>query len=233
MNRLTNPAASEHAAINRGVQRPVSSARIIVFGASGSTGRCLVDQALGGGDQVTAFVRNAERAAFDDHERLRVIEGDIHDEPQVRAAIAGHDEVYFTLGAKLFARGVRESATRNIITAMEAVGVSRLISMSSYGVGDTEELLPAFTKYIVVPFMLRRTFDDHFAQETLIEASSLDWTIVRPPYLTNDERTEDYSHGLPIGDVRRFKIPRGDVGHFMLRVGREGLYRRQKPGVSC
>lgn len=110
--------------------------KIIVFGASGPTGRQVVEQALEQGHAVTAFVRNAGRMALE-HSALRVVEGDALDAEAVAAAIAGHDAVISALGAPANKTGViRSQGTLNIVRGMEAAGVRRFVSLASLGYGE-------------------------------------------------------------------------------------------------
>jgi putative NADH-flavin reductase len=116
---------------------------------------------------------------------------------------------------------------------MERMGIQRLICQSSLGVGDSRANLPFFTKYTIVSVFLRHAFADHERQEAIVKQSSLDWTIVRPPHLTDGPRTGVYRHGFPTTDTRiKGKISRADVADFMLNQLTEDTYLHQTPGVS-
>jgi putative NADH-flavin reductase len=100
-------------------------------------------------------------------------------------------------------------------------------------VGDSRSELPFFTRYIIVAIFLRHAFADHERQEPLVKQSSLDWTIVRPPYLTDGQRTGSYQHGLTTMDKRiKSKISRADVADFMLKQVTDDTYLHQTPWVS-
>jgi putative NADH-flavin reductase len=116
---------------------------------------------------------------------------------------------------------------------MESTGVRRLICLSSLGVGDSRSNLPFFTKYVIVSIFLRHAFADHERQEAIVRQSSLDWTIVRPPHLTDGSRTGSYRHGFAASDRQiAGQISRADVADFMLKQLTETLYLHQTPGVS-
>ncbi len=107
---------------------------LLAFGATGSVGRQVVAQALEQGHAVTAFVRDPAKLDIADPQ-LQVFEGDVLDPSAVEAAMHGHDAVLCALGAGR--KGVvRSEGTRNIISAMEKSGVTRLICQSTLGVGD-------------------------------------------------------------------------------------------------
>ena len=77
----------------------------------------------------------------------------------------------------------------HIIDAMKAAQVSRLIWISSHGVGDSRGRSGFLFERIFVPLRLRAEFADKERQEALVTASDLDWTIVRPARLTNGPLT--------------------------------------------
>ena len=207
--------------------------KLIIFGSTGGTGRELLKQALDQGHNVVAYARNPAKIDDIKHAGLQVVRGDILDPAVVESATAGQEAVLSTIGAGAERTTLREDGTRNIVEAMERTGVQRLISQSSLGVGDSRANLSFFTKYIIVSVFLRHAFADHERQEAVIKQSSLDWTIVRPPHLTNNPRTGAYRHGFPTTDRRiTGKISRADVADFMLSQLADDTYLHQTPGVS-
>jgi putative NADH-flavin reductase len=113
--------------------------RILIFGATGGTGRELVAQALQGGHDVTAFVRTPGKVTVVDS-RLRVVQGDIQLAESIDAAIPGHDAVVSALGAHSLGRTTLLSeAAREIVATMQGHGVRRIIWESSLGIGETRD----------------------------------------------------------------------------------------------
>jgi putative NADH-flavin reductase len=204
--------------------------KIIIFGATGGTGRELVTQALDRGHEVTAFVRDPDRLGVPGPE---VVRGDVLDQFAVERALAGQEAVLVAIGAGAGRTTLREEGTRNIVAGMRATGVKRLICLSSLGVGDSRANLSFFTRYIVVGVFLRHAFADHERQEAVVRETSLDWTIVRPPHLKDGPRTGEYLHGFPPVKTRiEGRISRADVADFMLDQLEDDTYLRQTPGVS-
>ena len=167
--------------------------KIVVFGATGGTGRLIVEQALA----------------------------------------LGQDAVLCALGMPLMNKdGLRAAGTRNIIDAMQACHVRRLICLSSFGVGDSYAFLPISYRYLVAPLVLRHVLADHERQETYIRDSDLDWTIVRPANLTGGPAT-----GVYLQDTLRphrrleMKVSRADVAAYMLEH-LDGRHLRQAPYLS-
>lgn len=211
--------------------------KLLVFGATGGTGRELVRQALAQRHTITAFVRDAAKLGTGGA-GLKVVEGDVLDGTAVERVVPGHDGVLSALGAPALKTGtVRSQGTRNIVLAMEKGGVRRLICQTSLGYGDSRAVLdatPLHFKYLVVPFLLRKGFADHKLQEDYIKRSKLDWIIVRPGNLTDGPRTGAYRHGFDVTDpTLKVEVSRADVADFMLKQLTDDTYLQQTPGVSC
>lgn len=207
--------------------------KVVIFGASGGTGRELLKQALERDHQIIAFVRNPDKIADIKTSDMGIIVGDVLDPQAVENAVSEQDAVISAIGAGANRSTLREEGTRNIIECMERKEVRRLVSLSSMGVGDSRSNLGFFTKYIIVPIFLRHAFADHEKQETVIRLSSLDWTIVRPPHLIDGACMGEYKHGIQIGEREiQGKISRADVADFMLNQLTEDTYLRQEVGIS-
>lgn len=210
--------------------------KLIIFGASGGTGKQLVEQALEQGHLVTAFVRDPSKLDIM-HSNLTIAKGDIMNPSSITAAMQGQEAVLCAIGAPANKTGtIRSDGTKNIIQAMKATGVRRLICQTSLGYGDSKKLLdqtPFIFKYIIVPFFLRKGFADHALQEEYIKQSQLDWTIARPGNLTDGPRTGNYQHGFPATAKKlQVKISRADVADFMLKQLTQHTYLRKTPGLS-
>ncbi|WP_262286798.1 NAD(P)-dependent oxidoreductase [Micromonospora sp. MA102] len=173
--------------------------RITVFGANGPTGRLLTGQALAAGHQVAAVTRQPDSFPLH-HDRLEVVGADVLDPVAVDAAVAKRDAVLSTLGVpagkepiSTYSRGVA-----NIVAAMERHRVRRLVVVSSSGVAPRSYSDGGFLfNRVLLPYVTRvlgRTlYDDMRRMETLVRASDLDWTIVRPSGLYHLPSPTDYT----------------------------------------
>jgi putative NADH-flavin reductase len=209
-------------------------ARILIVGATGGTGRQLVSQALERGYAVTAFVRDASRLAIDDP-RLTVVRGDVLDPASVDAAMRGQDAVLSALGHRRYFYPARilSQGTRNILHAMEASGVRRLVCETSLGIGDGAFRLGLYYTFFTIPLILPFYFWDKARQERLLAASRVDWVIVRPAVLTNGRKRGRTRHGRHVGSfLLTARIPRADVAEFMLNQLESDTYLRAAPGVA-
>ncbi len=247
---------------------------LLVFGATGGTGRALIRQALAQGHVVTAFARDPAKVKIT-HENLRIARGNILDYDSVETAVKNQDAVFSALGVRpkvglvvlviiacqVLARTAGLSGplmwlvrigipllallvaqkktttlsegTKNIVRAMEKLGVRPFICESSLGVGDSKGQLGFLYNYILIPLFIRSMFADKEVQETVVRKSSLDWVIVRPGALTNGPQTGKYHSWLGAPDVSiRRKISRSDVADFMLRQLGESADLGKTPALS-
>lgn len=205
---------------------------IIVFGATGTTGHAVVQEALERGHTVTAFVRTPSKVTTS-HANLAVFQGDVLDMVSVLQAIQGHDAVLVSLGAGLKGT-VRSEGTKNIIKAMQQTHIRRLIVQSSLGVGDSRDNLNFYWKHIMFGMLLRNAYNDHIRQEDYVKQSNLDWTIVRPAALIEGARTSgQYRHGFsPTDKTTALEISIADVAEFMVTQLVDDTYRCGTPGLS-
>ena len=207
--------------------------KLIIFGASGRTGRELTQQALAKNHVVTAFVRNG--AAFDiEHVNLVVVEGDISAYDDVESNIDGHEAVVSTLGPHTLLRRVPALVIgiRNIIRSMEKLGVHRLVYTSALGVGDSISDQNAVFRYLIRPVLLGRDYADHEANEKAIRESDLEWVIVRPARLVDRPRTGQYRVDLRLPGTFPFgRIGRADVADFILKQLENPTFLGKTPGL--
>lgn len=205
--------------------------KIVIFGATGTVGRHIVDRALLEGHEVTAFARKAASVVLD-HPRLTVIEGDVMLEGDVLCAVAGQDAVIVALGAGRNG-AIRSVGTQHVVDAMKRQGVSRLIVQSTLGAGDSRPALNFFWKRIMFGLLLRPAYADHQRQEEIVAASGLDWTLVRPSAFTDGPATNRYQHGFaPTVKNLALKISRADVAGFVLRQLTDQTYLGRAANLS-
>ncbi|HJX00809.1 MAG TPA: NAD(P)H-binding protein, partial [Terriglobales bacterium] len=123
--------------------------------------------------------------------------------------------------------------TKNIVRAMQELGVRRFVCESSLGVGDSRGQLGFIYNLLLIPLFLRNIFADKELQEQVIRQSKLEWVIVRPAALTNGPKTGTYHSwtGPPEEPIRK-RISRRDTADFMLRQVREDTYVGKTPGLS-
>ena len=205
---------------------------LLIFGASGKTGHELVKHALANGHHVTAFVRNPSKLTVA-HDNLKIFQGDVTNYQLVEEAVKGHDAVFSTLGAASpfkYDQSVVDGIS-NIVKAMEATGVRRLIYMSAINVKDSRKNAGLLIR-VMGTTLLRTETAGHEAREKIIRQSGLDWTLARSGGLSNGEYTGHYRHGENVSAKGiAASISRADVADFLFRQLTDLSYLRKTPMV--
>ncbi len=188
---------------------------LVVIGATGGTGSQVVEQALAAGHMVTAIVRRPTAVTLR-HQRLEVIQGDVFEPTTLAQPISGKDAVVSALGVTtagpttLFSTGIA-----NIMQAMQSAEVRRLICISAGGLDPGPGLLRWIAKQMLW-LMFKEAYSDMARMEAAVKASDLDWTIVRPPRLTNGPRTGQYHIAVNKHLSRGWSISRADLANYIV-----------------
>lgn len=170
---------------------------------------------MAAGHDVTAFVHKAE--GYTPDSGVRVVEGDASDRSAVDPAMLEQDAVIDTIGGKnpLKATTLEARTAATITASMQSSGVRRLVVISMIGEGESEANTNWWQR-LALSTLLRAEMKDKAAMEAIVEASGLDWTIVRPPFLNNGPGTGDI-HVLPAGTGETaHKLTRADLAAFMV-----------------
>jgi putative NADH-flavin reductase len=194
--------------------------KLTIFGATGATGTSLVQQALTAGHDVTAVVRDPARLAIPARHRLRIVTADVLDAAAISPAVDGEDAVISAVGPGTGASTLRQDSTHSIIQAMQKTGTRRLLIVSGSIVADEGD--SPFMRYLLKP-LARRTFLRHVCAdmrraEDEIHASNLDWTIMRPPSLTDKAARGTYRTATDRNLPHGFSISRADLAACMLTL---------------
>lgn len=207
--------------------------KVIVFGATGTVGRLSVESLLKAGHSVTAFARSPQKLNLSDPE-LSLVAGDAMKLLEVTEAVAGHDAVVVTLGAGMSRKSkIRSQGTLNVIRAMQTHGVRRLIAQSTLGARDSWPTLNFWWKRVMFGALLAPVFRDHELQEQLVEASGLDWTIVRPGAFTDKATKRQVIEDVPnTARGLELKIARSELARFLTRQLSDRQYIGRAVGMS-
>lgn len=208
--------------------------RIAVFGGTGATGRLLISQALDRGLSVTAYARHPEKLAIDD-DRLTVVTGELSDAAAIDRAVKGSDAVISLLGPRRPVKGTPIAlGTRAILAAMETSGVRRIVAVATASAPDPRDKPGLRTRFFVgiSKLFLRPAYDDDVATAEAIRESDRNWTIVRPPFLTNGRLTGQVSVGYLGDGVTGTYLSRANAADFMLKQLRGDTHVRKAPIVT-
>jgi putative NADH-flavin reductase len=208
--------------------------KLAILGATGSVGRELVTQALAAGHEVTVLVR-AQPTPGDIDDRVELVLGDATSADAVRRTVEGSDAVLSALGhAKGAPDDLLAEVSSNVIGAMQADGVCRLVVLSTAAVVDAADRPSLFYRAarVLLRAVMPRVVRGHRKQARLIEASGLAWTIVRGPIVFTDGPRTRLAHAGPIGRDSGPRASRADLAAFMLAIATDGGFVRMKPLVS-
>jgi putative NADH-flavin reductase len=206
--------------------------KVVVFGATGGTGRLLVEKALARGHEVAAFAREPSRFGLE-HECLVRLPGDVGDPLPVEQAVAVADAVLSALGpTRSSSRDVMTVGARNIVQAMKKHGVHRLVWQTGAAVQDSQDEASAIRGVMVrlLRFLSPGVLEDAQRAFQLIKASGLDWTVVRVARLKDGPPAGDYRVGFAPPGPR--PVSREDVAEFMLRQLSDDSYLCRAPMVG-
>lgn len=206
---------------------------IAVFGATGLTGRLVVERALAKGYRVTALVRNSDMVSLK-HERLTVNAGSPTSPADVEACVRGADVVIHCLGVGGKGDGKRTTlisdSVKAALTAMQKHGVARIVCMSNVGTGGSglwlvnRVLVPLFFRW------LQPIVDDKERMESALRASPVEWIVVRLVAIvdgpTKPVRTSEDGKGLS------FTITASSIAEFLLARATGPEFLRQTPSLS-
>jgi uncharacterized protein YbjT (DUF2867 family) len=198
---------------------------LVVLGATGRTGRLVVEQALAAGHTVTALVRSPEKLATG-NSNLRVVSGQATDTSAVARAMEGADAVISTLGGN---GTVIADSTRAIVEAAPKTGVSRVVVLSTFAA--QRDRLSAGTR-LLTGIGMRGMLKDKTAGEEMLRRSDLEWTVVYASILSDGPANG--SVVVPDGTKRRMseKISRADVAAWMLQSATDVEHSRRGVGIT-
>lgn len=199
---------------------------LLVLGATGRTGRLVVERALAAGHTVTALVRSPEKLTLS-NSNLRLLTGEATDSSAVARAMEGADAVINTLGGN---GSVIADSTRAIVTAAHQTGVKRVVVLSSFLV--QRDHMPAVSR-LLSGIAMGAMIKDKTTGEEMLRTSDLEWTIVYASVLTDGPATGSVTV-LPAGAKRGVsqKISRADVATWLIETASGVAYSRGGVGIT-
>ena len=205
--------------------------KLVVLGATGGTGLEIVRQAADHGHSVTAFVRSPDRLKSL-RDRITIKQGDLLNSADLEQAVKGHDAVLSAFGP----RAPRSKADADLLQRF-AIALTRAMPRAGIRRVVVESVAFLFKNSIIPPaYFLGRLFfpgivTDASAMEDVLEKSGLDWTIARPPRLTDKPYSGRYRVREGSLPAFGFTISRADVAHFMLNTVESGSLIGKIAGV--
>jgi putative NADH-flavin reductase len=219
--------------------------QLTIIAATGGIGRQALEQALAAGHDVTAVVRDPSRLSS----AVRTVAVDLAaaDPAALEPAVAGADAVLSALGPRSSAEaGVASRGTGAVVAAMQATGVRRIVVVSAAPISTVpspgrptpprhdpgDGVLMRYLASPVVKAVFRKPYADLALMEDILRDSGLDWTVVRPPRLTDGPLTGAYRTASGQNLRRGVLVSRADVAQLMLRVLERPETIKQAIGIA-
>jgi len=211
------------------VEQSEPALNILVIGANGGVGKQTVEIALNAGHKVTALLRNPANLAIS-HTNLEIIKGDVMYPETFEDHLENKDAIISALGVNATSKPTTlySQGNKNLLDAMKSKGVRRALFISASAI----EISPVLSFYVrlaekyIVQKLLRYMYDDLRIMEDLVKESDIDWTIMRPPRLTNKPVTGNYRFAINSFLKNCLSISRADLAHYMINnITNEATYR--------
>jgi putative NADH-flavin reductase len=210
--------------------------KISLFGATGPTGKFLIEEALTQGYSLSVYTRDARKLeAFVG--RIEVVVGDLQDRDAIAKCIRGADAVISALGPNsIKVQGDRPvmHGVSHIVSAMKQSGVRRLIQISTAAYRDPKDSF-AFKAHAMVLFFklaVRKAYEDIIATGSLIARTDLDWTLVRIPNLKDGPAVGKVDVGWYGKTKLGTKLSRGNLAKFLVDQVADKTFLRAAPGIA-
>jgi uncharacterized protein YbjT (DUF2867 family) len=209
--------------------------KVMIFGATGESGRLTTEKALAAGHDVTIYVRNPAKVTAS-HTRLSVRKGELADKTAIAEAMAGQEAVISLLGPAGKAEGlVYSTAMRTIVDAMRSTGVRRLIATATPSAADPNDRfsLPFWLAVRMIKLMAGTAYEDLSSLGRVVRASGLDWTLVRLPWLTSKPVERPAVAGY-VGDrpIKLFFLSRDRLADFLVGQLTDTRWVGKAPAIS-
>lgn len=205
--------------------------RVAVLGATGATGRLVVEELARRRHDVTALVRTVPTGEVRD---VRWVQGDARDPSGVADLVQGAGAVVSALGPRKGDATLHRDVTPHLASAMQAAGVRRFVGVSGAGIdvpGDRKS-----TRDRLISALVRRfggeAVRDKAVERELWAATDLEWTLVRPPRLVDGPATGAVEHAAATSP-KRTSISRADLAAFVVDLVERPDYVRQAPLVAA
>jgi uncharacterized protein YbjT (DUF2867 family) len=208
--------------------------KILVLGATGRTGRLVIEEAIRRGHQISAIARKPEK--LKDY-KIDITQGTPYDFETVERALAGCEAVINTLNISRksdnpWARLVSpvdliSKSAANALSAMKESGIKRFIALSTIGAGSSWKNSPAILKLIVSISNLKYAFRDHGRQEDILQNSSIDYTICRAPMLSIETNTNGTVAVKEGEKLPKMVLSRNSASEFFIKIIEDKAHIRE------
>lgn len=215
--------------------------KILTLGATGRTGKLLVEEAVKQGYKINVLVRDENKLTINSAS-ITVFEGTPANRQELTKAMPGCDAILSALNISRTsdfpwaplrtAKDFLSGSMKNIIEVADELKIKRVIVVTAWGTTETKKDIPWWFNWLIEHSNIGYAYHDHELQEDLLKKSGLNYTIVRPAGLTNSIKTKAVKVSIDNTPKPGLTIGRKDVALFMLDVLKNDLYKNQCPVIS-
>ncbi|MFP4490127.1 MAG: NAD(P)-dependent oxidoreductase [Spirochaetaceae bacterium] len=203
--------------------------RIAVFGGTGKTGWPAVRYAIDSGYGCKVLTRNPER--MPSTPGVEFVEGNATNGGKVMLTLTGCNAVLVALKrGKKAPEGLLTTALSHIINGMKKLEIQRLVVLGILGTDGTLSQLP-LSRRLSLSSVNKKELEDLEAMENLVSTSGLEWTILRPAVLTEEDRTGRIRPGTD-RETKAGPIGREDLASFAVGEIEKKAYVGAKPYID-
>jgi putative NADH-flavin reductase len=215
--------------------------KILIIGATGRTGRLIVEEALKQGYDLNVLVRDKNKLPFNS-KVIKVFQGTPTRRKDLADAMQGCEVIISALSiarvsdapwSKITtpANFISESM-KNVIAEADHQNIKRLITISAWGVLETKKDVPFWFRWLINYTNLRIAYAEHESQEKLLADSNLNWTAVRPVALNNSKKKKTLKVSLSNSPKPSIQISRHSVAKFIVDILKSNEYSMKSPTIS-
>lgn len=209
---------------------------IALFGATGPTGKHIIEVALRQGYSLSVYTRDAKKVEALAG-KARIVVGDLQDRDAIAKCIEGTDAVISALGpngANIQGDRPIMHGLSNIVSVMKQSNVRRLIQISTASYTDPKDGFDIKARALALMFKViaRKAYDDIKSTGALIANSKLDWTLVRIPFLNDDPANGQVDVGWYGKTKLGMKLSRGNLAKFLVDQLTDKTFVRAAPGIA-
>ena len=215
--------------------------KILILGATGRTGRFLIEEANKQGYAINVLLRDKSKLNVSSNS-ITIFEGNPTDLETLLPAMQGCETILSTLNISRTSdfpwaplrtpKNFLSAGMKNIIKAADQLQIKRIIITTAWGVSETKKEIPFWFRWLIDHSNIGYAYRDHELQEHLLNNSALNWTTIRPVGLTKALNNKEVLVSFDNSPKPRLIISRQNVARFMLNVLKNDLYIRQSPTVS-
>jgi uncharacterized protein YbjT (DUF2867 family) len=199
--------------------------KILLLGATGRTGKLVIEEAIRRGHNISAIARDPEK--LKDYQ-IDITQGTSYDFKTVEKALSGCEAVINTLNISrksdnpwaglVSPRDLISKSATNCVSAMKKAGIKRFIALSTIGAGSSWKTTPTILKFIVSISNLKYAFGDHGKQEEILQNSSIEYTICRAPMLSTEINTKGSVAVKEGENPPKMVLSRNSAAEFFIKI---------------